>query len=316
MTAIADRGSHEGVAMKRRLFSSVAASLGLAVLAACNGGGTTPPVLLGHLYVSDRVMGGNHISVFTLPVTNASTPTVTVPVAGLLGGMSLDATRLYVPDLSGAGNTVKAFTLPLTAASTPAFSMTLTRTVEDVKIGAGGNLYAAEPFNSSCCIEAVNAPLSGASPVAFSMTLASAGGNPFGLGFDPSGNLFASGSNQVAEFTPPFSGGQVPTFHFGAIANNWGIISDSTGRVFVANGAVNGKVDVYSPPYTNASLPSFSFTVSASTIIYMAFDASGNLYAAVPNDNKVYVTAPPFSALSTPSVNIAVPNAWGVAIGP
>lgn len=306
--------SREGPGMKAFLFRATAL-VGLAALAACNSSsGVTPfpPSASVHLYVSDDLASG-HIYVFTLPVSAGSTPSATV-AASTPGGMSLDATRLYVPN---AGTTaVNAFTLPLSNASTPAFSMTLTNTAHDVTIGPSGNLYASEPLNNTCCIEALNAPLSGASTPAFSMTLASAGGFPWGATFDPSGNLIAAGASQAALFTPPFSGASTPAFHFGANSENYGIASDSLGRVFVANGPSFGKIDVYTPPYTNASIPTFAITVSANTLRYLAFDASGNLYVAVPTDNKVYVFTPPFSAASTPVFSIAVTNAYGVAIGP
>jgi hypothetical protein len=301
----------------RRFFAWLAALLGLAVLTACNSGGTiTPfgPPASVHLYVSDRGGAGGHIYVFTLPVSGASTPGVTVSGVANPWGIGLSATQLFVPNSSTT--TMNAYALPLTNASTPAFSFTMSHNAQDVAINSAGNLYAAESFSSTCCIEAVNGPLSGASTPAFTMTLASAGGFPFGVGFDPSGNLFATGASQVAEFMPTFSGASTPAFHFGSILDNEGIVSDAMGRIFVANGPSEGKIDVYTPPYANASTPTFTITASTHYIGFPVFDSSGNLYVPVTVDNKVYVFTPPFSGASTPAFSISVTGAYGAATGP
>jgi hypothetical protein len=299
--------------MFRRIFFVLICMATIAAFSGCNS--NTPPPFLApqHLYVTDQT----HVFIYSLPVTAASTPVVTLPVAGA-ATMTFDASgRLFVDNQAAL---IRVFAQPITSSSTPLFTITATFGVKDMVIDAGGRLYAIEAQTATCCVEVFNPPFSGSSTSAFSLANTTSG-SPWGGALDGAGDLFLADTTGVSEYAAPISSGSAPAHTFGSITNNnnFGIAANAAGDLFVANGAVNGSVDFYNAPYTNASTKAFAFVVTSSTtnsVTYLALDRFGNLYAANGADGLVDVFARPFSVTSTPVVKLPVTNVYGVAIGP
>ncbi len=196
--------------------------------------------------------------------------------------------------------------------------MTVGTSVEDVKLDSTGRLFAADAHTATCCIEVVTPPFSSSSAPAFTLNLPSGGGTPWGVTFDPSGNLFVAGGSVNDKFTPPITSASTAAATFGVNNDNYGIISDSTGRIFVANGTADGELDVYTPPVSVGATRSFALTptTTASYLGFPAFDNIGNLYVPSYTEGKLYVYTPPITSASTPAFSLAITHAYGAAAGP
>ena len=165
--------------------------------------------------------------------------------------------------------------------------------------------------------------------------------NPWGLGFDASGNLWVvdRSNNRVLMFKPPFSTrmgaslviGQ-PDFDSGAVNGGsvmrtqtglnmpTGLGFDASGNLWIADN-VNNRVLMFKPPFSTrmgASLvigqPDFTRSDSATTQTGLntpsglGFDASGNLWVADNSNNRVLMFKPPFSNGKAASLVIGQPD--------
>jgi NHL repeat-containing protein len=124
-------------------------------------------------------------------------------------------------------------------------------------------------------------------------TYASGSFQPIAIAFDPSGNLYATGSGGglFGVWKAPPGGGTFTPFVTTDFADPWGIVCDPDGNVYVAdrNGTVaNGGKIVKITPAGVATL--FKGGLQAPT--GLAMDASGNLYTGVYNFQKVLKLTP------------------------
>lgn len=315
--------------MKKYLVPLGLAAVLVLAVSGCRSSGTAfnPPsgrLATRHMYLSYDVDAGS-MTVYTLPVTSSSVPTGTVTGLGDPREIYADAKgRVFVPldDDGHDGVTVDVFQSPVTSSSLPAYTLTTTHAeIEDVAEDATGSLYVSSDAGTTCCIDVFTGPVSG-TRAAPSFTIDANGvspnglGDPYGLTFDSSNDLYVSSDDSIIEYTPPITTASTPAANVTPNQNNYGILVDSSGRVFVANATANGDVAVFTQPFTNASSPAFNITLTGVSIYGMAFDASGNLWAVDAGGNLWEVSAP-ISASSTGAVILTgLTSAYGIAFGP
>ncbi len=343
-------------ALRRLILVVAALSAG-----ACN---SSPAVLaplapprVEHLYVSGALLccsAGNATSIarYTLPLTPAAAPDVTVTVAnGGIGPLAVDpagnvAAALTYPldDFGHYKAEIGIFDAPLTAASAPAATLTSGRPPET----AYGLAFVPSGPNAGQLWSVAGDPtfpvVGYAPPFGNGTTPAAAIADPalglrWGITFDPQANMYLtdqlinngtppySESSTIRVYAPPYTGPPVVTpaaenvLYLGAVA--------SATQLFVGAGSFGGdRIDVYSLPLSAASRPAFAITSGVVLPLAVALDAAGNLYVGNPGSNvpppgipsTVTVYAPPFSAASAPAVTLKIPTAPrgilnGMAVG-
>ena len=284
----------------------------------------TPTPQPVHLYLSQG-------SVYTLPITNASTPAFTISANG--AGIALDAAhRLYVANPNDGS--VAAFASPIKAGATPAFIFASGLShANGVSCDASGDLLVVghkvvPPVCRVVCrwigerfvctpicfpqiapdIEFITTPF-GSSSITTTLhsdllTSMSA------VALDANGNAWTTNGGTVREFQPPFDKPSTPAFTFAEAGT--GIAFDAKGDMFVGT---SSGVDMFQPPFNSPALK--SFTISATNASYLAFDPAGNLYVTTTS-GTLLVFDKRLSGASVPSVTLAIPggSAAGIAIGP
>ena len=140
-------------------------------------------------------------------------------------------------------------------------------------------------------------------------------GYPYGMGFDTSGNMYVSSTTSIIKFTTPINSTSVPAANVIPNQDNYGLLVDAAGRVFVANATVDGTIDVFTQPFQNGSTRSFGINVVGTYIQGTAFDGSGNLWC-VDSTGAVWENLAPISATSTATKILTVAKAYGIAFGP
>jgi hypothetical protein len=284
---------------------------------ACNGPSSNPPNIQ-HLYVGNDNSPGQILQ-YDLPITNTSTPVVTVTNAATVNlvSVAVDSNgNLATGD--NAGN-LATFNKPITASSLAAatFHNGIASNDGQLVFNAAGDLFAP---SVSANVNLFTHPLTSASVPTQSIT---GGGttSAIGAGLDSSGNLIiansgAAGSN-LAIFAPPFTGVPVVTATVVGAAYRKLTISSTQLFVCTVGGGTTGGVEVYNLPLTAASVPAFTMT-NVNTPEGIALDRNGNLYVGNLTDATIRVFAPPFSASSTPTVTLTVSGTFalfGIAIG-
>lgn len=307
-----------------RLPILVLSLLGFAfVLAGCQSTGRAfnPPggvTTFKHMYVSNDDNPGV-IYVYTLPVTAASTPVASVTVGEFPGMLFVDARgRLFVPEFYSA-TTVQVFSLPLTAASTPLFDLTTSQDDPNaVTEDASGNVYVADE-DSGGYIDIYNGPVTGAASPSSTISNNAVGTSglkyPYDIAIAPNGDLYASDTSDINQFTPPFTAASVPSASVTPNQDNYGLRVDSSNRVFVANASADGIVNVFTQPITNSSTPAFNLSVSGTYVKGLAFDGSGNLWA-VDGNNALWEVKAPITSSSTATKILTLTEGYGIAFGP
>ena len=308
--------------MRSLSIATAIAALG-ALLAGCHGAGSYNPPVTGihHMYVSSHNSGD--VYEYTLPITSTSTASVTLSTGLTAAGMLFvdSNNRLYVPDFSLGASIVNVYSLPLTSASTTAFVLTTAQsTAEDVAEDASGNIYVADA-DAGGYIDEFAGPVDSSRSPSYTISNNAVGGTglefPYGIVFASNGDLYASDTNDINQFTPTLSSGSIPSASVTPNQNNFGIRADSSGRVFVANASANGVINVYVTPMTNVSTPAFNLNVSSADILGIAFDGSGNLWAVDSNETLWKIPAPITSSSTATSVLTTLPSdAYGIAFGP
>lgn len=281
---------------------------------------------LRHMYLSTRL---GSLQIYKTPVTSASTPVGTI--TGLAGSdteLFVDRDgRLFVPLDGGAGTTINVYDSPVTSTSTPAFVLTtIDGAIEDTVEDSAGNVYESSDASSTCCIDVFNAPVSGAATANFSINsngvTPNGLGDPYGMAFDSSGNLYVSSASSILKYTPPITPASTPTAIVTPNQNNYGLLVDSSNRVYVANATVDGTIDVFAQPFTSASTRAFGIEVvpynaaGGDDVLGMAFDSSGSLWAVVSNGTVWEVKAPISGASIPKQVLSGITDAYGIAFGP
>ena len=229
---------------------------------------------VGKLYAIGNGTNPSTITIYTPPITAASTPTTSIvlPSSSNAYGLALDPSgNIWVSDRNGTNSTIREYTPPFTNASVPA--LTLTHAANGINDSAGlafdatGHLAVGEEVTGTLLI--FNPPITGASMPAATIAL---DGNGEGVVFDGTGRVFSvNPQTDVQVFTPPFSNGQAESFHFGAI-NGFSISPkfDAAGDLWVANSGANTVVE-YAPPFSGATVPAVTLTNGFSNPYGIAF---------------------------------------------
>jgi hypothetical protein len=301
-----------------RFFASCVFAITFAIcFIACNFPSSNPPNIQ-HLYVVNDNSPGQILQ-YDLPITNTSTPAVTVT-----NGATVNLVAVAV-DLGGnlatgdnAGN-LATYAKPITASSTAAATFHNGTASNDGQLvfNSVGDLFAP---SVSANVNLFTHPLTSASTASQSIT---GGGttSAIGAGLDSSGNLVISnaggGGSNLAIFAPPFTG--VPVVTATVLGTAYRKLVVGSTQVFVCNvgGGTTGGVEVYNLPLTAASVPAFVMT-NVNTPEGIALDRNGNLYVGNLTDATIRVFAPPFTAASTPTVTLTVSGSFalfGMAIG-
>jgi hypothetical protein len=310
-----------------RLTLAVAACCTLLFAAGCTSNGTAfnPPggghLTFKHMYISN-LSNPAQVYVYDLPVTSSSSPVATVNVGTDPGMLFVDAKgRLFVPEFTNTSTTVQVFQTPLTAASSPAFDLTTSQSdPAAVAEDAAGNVYVAD-VQFGGYIDVYDGPVNGAASPSYTISNNGVGSSglkdPYDIAVAPNGDLYASDTKDINQFTPPFSSASLPTASVTPNQNNYGLRVDTQGRVFVADATANGEIDVYTQPFpaSGNGLRSFGINVSTRGLYGMAFDGNGNLWT-VDGNGVLWEIKAPITASSTAQQVLTGTNGYGIAFGP
>jgi hypothetical protein len=313
--------------MFARSISAVVAGAVILFAAGCtsNGSAFNPPggshLTFKHMYISDDSSPG-HVYVYDLPVTSSSSPVATVAVGIDPAMLFVDAKgRLFVPEFTDTSTTVQVFKTPLTAASSPAFDLTTSQTDPGaVAEDAAGNVYVAD-VDSGGYIDAYHGPVNGAASPSYTISNNGVGNSgledPYDIAVAPNGDIYASDTKDINQFTPPFSSASTPSSSVTPNQDNYGLRVDTQGRVFVADATADGEIDVYTQPFpaSGNGLRSFAINVSTTYVLGMAFDGSGNLWT-VDGNGVLWEIKAPITSSSTAQQVLTVTNGYGIAFGP
>jgi len=282
----------------------------IVCLSACGSSGNQP-LQQQHLYVGNDNSPGQILQ-YTLPITSASTPTVTIASNNVTCLAVDDAGNLAAGDYAGH---LWIFDAPLTSASTAsaAFNNGSATGNGQILFNSAGDLFASTEDTS---VNLFTPPLSSASTVSQTITAA---GITYAIGavLDASGNLIVGSDANLYVFAPPFTA--APTVTPTVTGAFYRKIAISNSQLFVARVDGAGGIDVYNLPLTSASVPLFTMT-DVNIPEAVAFDSGGNLYVGNDGDATIRVFSPPFAARSTPSVTLTVGDPanfaiFGIAIG-
>jgi hypothetical protein len=241
----------------------------------------------------------------------------------------LPTQRMYVatfnntPPPTQAG--IEVFTPPFSASELPSVVLNTGGTSQmndpgDVAVDALGNVFAINDANGPGFMTAYSQPISSASaPYANFTTVANPAQNAYGMGFDPSGNLWFSDREfgNIYMVSPPFSNASVPTLVLSA-ANGIGALGpaqlafDRAGDLAVAQ-QPQKNVLFFKAPVTSGSSVAATLPLPQNGQ-GVAFDFSGRLFAtSIPYTflgppGSILVFNPPFFSGETPAFSIPEPN--------
>ena len=290
-----------------RLIVQLVLSVFVLYLSACgdnaassNSSGSTAE----HLYVTTAT---GQILQFILPLTSASTPSVTVLTNGspIPVGVAVDSNgNLAVTELGG---NLAIYHPPLTSSSTPAaiFPNGTFPSVGSIGFDTTGNLFAVGvTAGVSEGVNIFSPPFSSASTPSKALSIS---GLSVG-GLDSSGNLYLDtgsgfGPCGIAVLAQPYTG--TPTTVVSRTCNDgmFGQVVVADNLLFARLQAPPGSIDVFPLPGSTAT--------AGGIFINGAFtaDSNGNLYVAT-SLNDIEVFAPPLSISIVPTVSVA--NVSGV----
>jgi len=161
---------------------------------------------------------------------------------------------------------------------------------------------------------------------------------PSGIAFDPSGNLWAGGSQNasIKEFKAPFTLGESASLMLGGYylssttlnASTFGpgdLKFDSSGNLWVVDGGFN-RILEFTPPFTTRMAASLVIGQQDFTSVsnsnnesklnspgFITFDSSGNLWVSDTYDNRVLEFKAPFTNGESASIALGQPNLSSLA---
>ena len=279
-----------------------------------------PPscAVAGHLYLSSD--NGSTVAAYSLPITSSSAPAFTVTFGAGIEQTELYADsrcRLFVPVTDT--ESVDVYSLPLKPSSSPAFALTTSQPLpKSVAEDAGGNVYVGDA-DAGGYIDVYNGQVTSARAPSATISNNGIGADglvqPYGIAVAPNGDLYASDASAVDQFMPPFTAASAPSATVTPNHNNYDLVVDGTGRIFVGNQSGNGMLDVFTQPFTSSSAAAFSIDVSSTYLFGMAFDGSGNLWI-VDENGAIWKILHPITASSTATQVLTGTTGYGIAFGP
>jgi hypothetical protein len=228
----------------------------------------------GKVYTINDIASPSVITIYTTPLSAASTPTtsITLPASSNAYGLALDpAGDIWASDRNGAGSHLYEYVPPFTNTSTPA--LTLTAAANGLNDASGiafdnlGHMAVVGETTSNAVV--YTAPFSVSSMPTATFALSTAGQ---GAVFDSTGRLFAVNSGGAIQvFTPPFSNTSTESFHFGAtsgfcIAPKF----DFLGNLWITNSGMSSVVE-YSPPFSASTTAALTINTGLTNNYGLAF---------------------------------------------
>jgi hypothetical protein len=275
-----------------------------------------------HLYVATD----SQIQVFTLPITNTSTPSVVVsnPSNPLAVVMAVDSKgNLATEDFS---DHIALYTAPLSSSSTPSttFGNGASTTVEAIGFDTAGDLFAGGALDSSGTGTGVNifkAPFSSATTPSQTVPLSGSGAFSFD-GTDAAGNIYTIQDSLTLctgqVLAPPYTG--APTTIYTAACG----LNDVSGGGFIISGnqiyaifvvSLGGFITITPAPGNSGTTTQINLPGNPGAF---AVDDNGNIYVVGDNHNptQFLVFSRPFSTNSSgsivPTTTITVSNAKSI----
>lgn len=268
-----------------------------------------------HLYV---IASTGQMLQFTLPLTSASTPSVTVPSTGSLSPILVAVDSNGNLAVTGTGGNLAIYRPPLTGSSTPAavFPNGTLVFAAPIAFDSKGNLFAGGSVTSVGPVDTVNIfspPFSSASTPSQVLSISRWSG-----GLDSNGNLYLVfglnvGPCGIDVLAPPYTGTPSTFVSRTCVDGNFGggVVADN--QLFVDFFDSNIVV-INDLPLPGSTATSGGLTFSSLSGTFTA-DSNGNIYLANNSSNTISVFAPPFSSTS-PTVTVSnVPAIVGMAIG-
>lgn len=290
----------------------------------------------GNLYVANCVscwLGeGDTVTVYGPPFSNGSTPRASI-TNGVSRPTSLAvnaAGDAFVFDCGkgcalGTPDTIERFAAPVSSGDSPVTTITSPVYTSAIAVDSLGTLLLLGCAHDRCyqgdagAGSAVSypAPYTGA-PVSITNGIGS--NVPIVLGVDGNGHMFVGSECtsspcspfQVTAYAAPYTTSSTP---FATISNGilgmTAIAADSTGNLFVVNGAAGGVAE-YAPPSFSDASPTTLFASSKYPGERIVIDGQGDL--VMTNDQTVVLATLPYGSLTT--IASAVPYPVGIAFGP
>jgi hypothetical protein len=320
-----------------RLFIVAVIAFAAALTAvACNSSSTTIPsgLAFNHFYVAnDNYTPAPQVWQFALPLTNTSSPTLTMPGNGMNRPKALAFDRngnLFAVNNPGAGNVFITVYAPGVAAGSSPIATLMTgfpSSAYTIGIDPSGLVWTCQvnPNPNWHCFQYPGPYVGNISPSP-TITLSAGLSRPEGLAWNAAGDLFVANEGiggGVVRFNHPITDGE----------GNSGILS--TGGDFVIGAAFDSAGNLYTGNNSNGNIlrwnannqgdgatPDFRDTATGSSSIYnVSIDAAGNLYAADLGNCKILVfanVATSFSNSLAPTVVMPLPSGCseGGAVGP
>ncbi|HXM18985.1 MAG TPA: hypothetical protein VN934_09255 [Candidatus Tumulicola sp.] len=317
----------------RTFVAAAVVAAGAALTFGCNSSTTTPinplPAFTHFYTASNASTPAPQIWQFALPLSNSSSPTVTMPGNGATNVKSIAFDRfgdMVAVNNQGTGNVyITAYAPFVTSASTPIATITtgFTCCAYVVAVDPGGLVWTCSTIGA--CYQ-YPGPYSGSVSPAPSITLSDLLVRPEGLAWNAAGDLFianeGTGGN-IIRFNHPVTNGETHS----AVLNTGGetiigLAMDGAGNLYAGSHSLGHLLRFNASNQANGATPDFVDTATGSTDIYsLAIDAAGNLYAADLQNGKILVfptVATSFSNTLAPTVVLTPPsgNPEAAAIGP
>ena len=271
----------------------------------------------GRVYVSVQNFSTRAVLVYPVPLTNSSTPCLTLAQTYGPWGIGFDSfNEIYLSFQAGNPSDVLEYAQPANL-STPNNTYTGLTDPEGIWLDASNDLWVADPGAA-----AVKEYTYGGSVTTPAVTISSGLSDPVSVAFDSGGRLYVADAtnNAVKIYTPTFTNASTPNVTITNGLNSPQGVALSGSLLCVSN-FIGANVTCYTSPFGNASTPSITLTRPGQGQAFaprgIAFDGSGNLYVLDNNNAQLLEYASGFSTGSSPSVVVSVPaGIEQVTLGP